>query len=69
VAGWLGATRPSKWPQAPCQRIVAAGELQRLRIIEYTRGLVKILNRKEMEKSSCECYEVIRRIDEIERTK
>jgi hypothetical protein len=30
--------------------------------IEYTRGVVKILNRKALENAACECYAVIRRI-------
>jgi CRP-like cAMP-binding protein len=38
----------------------AAGLLQRRKIIEYTRGSVRILNRKELERFSCECYERIR---------
>jgi len=38
---------------------VAAANLQRRQIIEYTRGAVRILNRKELEASSCECYQVI----------
>jgi len=39
---------------------VAAGVLQKKGLIEYTRGAVKILNRKKLEDSACECYEVIR---------
>jgi CRP-like cAMP-binding protein len=50
----LGSGRPSV--------TVAAGALQRGRIIEYTRGMVKILNRKALENAACECYAVIRRI-------
>jgi len=38
---------------------VAAANLQRRQIIEYTRGAVRILNRKELEACSCECYQVI----------
>jgi predicted nucleic acid-binding protein len=37
--------------------------LQRKKIIEYTRGAVKIVNRKKLEDSACECYEVIRQYD------
>jgi CRP-like cAMP-binding protein len=38
----------------------AAGVLQRQRIIEYTRGSVRVLNRKALEGASCECYDLIR---------
>ena len=42
---------------------LAAGALQRKELIEYARGAVKILNRKKLEDSACECYEVIRQYD------
>jgi CRP-like cAMP-binding protein len=38
----------------------AAGVLQRRNAIEYTRGAVRVLNRKSLEQSSCECYRLIR---------
>jgi len=38
----------------------AAGALQKHRVIEYTRGSVRVLNRKALEAASCECYELIR---------
>lgn len=38
----------------------AAGVLQRQKIIKYTRGSVRALNRKALEESSCECYSMIR---------
>lgn len=38
----------------------AAGSLQKARIIEYSRGSVRVLNRRALEASSCECYELIR---------
>ena len=38
----------------------AAGILQKHKIIEYTRGSLRILNRKELERFSCECYALIR---------
>jgi CRP-like cAMP-binding protein len=38
----------------------AAGVLQRQQIIEYTRGSVRVLNRKALEDCSCECYGLIR---------
>ena len=39
----------------------AAGKLQRLGVIEYSRGHIKILNRARLEELSCECYAVVRR--------
>jgi CRP-like cAMP-binding protein len=38
----------------------AAAVLQRRRIIQYTRGAVRVLNRKALEQTSCECYQLIR---------
>jgi CRP-like cAMP-binding protein len=51
LAMMLGTDRPSV--------SLAAGGLQRKRIIEYNRGSVKILNRKKLENSACECYRII----------
>jgi CRP-like cAMP-binding protein len=42
---------------------LAAGVLQRKKLIEYTRGAVEIVNRKKLEDSACECYGVIRQYD------
>jgi CRP-like cAMP-binding protein len=42
---------------------VAAAVLQRKELIEYTRAAVKIVNRKKLEDSACECYAVIRQYD------
>jgi CRP-like cAMP-binding protein len=42
---------------------LAAGVLQKKKIIEYTRGAVKIVNRKKLEDSACECYRVIQQND------
>jgi CRP-like cAMP-binding protein len=42
---------------------LAAGALQKQKLIEYTRGAVKIVNRKKLEDSACECYGVIRQYD------
>jgi len=55
LATMLGTDRPSV--------SVAAGVLQRKGFIEYTRGAVKIVNRKKLEASTCECYGVIRQYD------
>ena len=38
---------------------LAASVMQKEGIIEYLRGAVKIVNRRKLEKSSCECYGVI----------
>lgn len=38
----------------------AAGELQKRKLITYTRGHLKILDRPELEAISCGCYEIIR---------
>jgi len=43
---------------------VAASVLQKRGVIEYVRGAVKIVNRRKLEKSSCECYEVIRQFED-----
>jgi len=55
LATMLGTDRPSV--------SLAAGSLQKKGIIEYTRGAVKIVNRKKLEDSACECYRVIRQYD------
>ncbi len=43
---------------------LAASELQEKGIIEYVRGAVKILNRRKLEKSACECYGVIQQFED-----
>ena len=48
LATMLGTDRPSV--------SMAAGILQKKKTIEYTRGAVKIVNRKKLEDSACECY-------------
>jgi CRP-like cAMP-binding protein len=55
LATMLGTDRPTV--------SLAAGVLQRKKLIEYTRGAVKIVNRKQLEDSACECYGVIRQYD------
>jgi CRP-like cAMP-binding protein len=40
---------------------VAAGMLQKAGLIKYSRGEVIIVNRKELEDASCECYAAIKR--------
>jgi len=39
---------------------VAAGELQRRGLIDYSRGKVRITDRGGLESASCECYQVVR---------
>ena len=51
LAMMLGTDRPSV--------SLAAAGLQKKRIIEYTRGSVRILNRKKLESCACECYGII----------
>jgi len=51
MAQMLGTGRPSV--------SVAAGILQKGGLIENFRGAVKILNRKQLEHSACECYRAI----------
>jgi CRP-like cAMP-binding protein len=55
LATMLGTDRPTV--------SLAAGVLQKKKLVEYTRGAVKIVNRKKLEASACECYGVIRRYD------
>lgn len=43
---------------------LAAGVLQKKKLIEYTRGAVKIVNRKKLEDSACECYEATQRYND-----
>jgi CRP-like cAMP-binding protein len=55
LATMLGTDRPTV--------SLAAGVLQRKELIEYTRGAVKIVNRRKLEDSACECYGVIQQYD------
>ncbi|GAB3379117.1 Crp/Fnr family transcriptional regulator [Azotobacter armeniacus] len=38
----------------------AAGKLQRLGVIEYSRGRITVLDRPALEQLSCECYAVVK---------
>lgn len=38
----------------------AAGKLQRLGVIDYHRGRIKVLDRDKLETLSCECYAVVK---------
>jgi CRP-like cAMP-binding protein len=55
LATMLGTDRPSV--------SLAAGVLQKKQLIEYSRGAVRIVNRKKLEDAACECYGVIRQYD------
>jgi CRP-like cAMP-binding protein len=55
LATMLGTDRPTV--------SLAAAVLQRKKLIQYTRGAVKILNRKKLEESACECYGVIQQFN------
>src|SRR5579864_8987907 len=55
LATMLGTDRPTV--------SVAAGVLQRKKLIEYRRGAVQIVDRKKLEDTACECYGVIRQYD------
>jgi CRP-like cAMP-binding protein len=57
LATMLGTDRPSVTQ--------AAGILQREQIIGYTRGSLKILNRKRLEQFACECYAIIRQYNPL----
>ncbi|MGK2912928.1 MAG: Crp/Fnr family transcriptional regulator [Porticoccaceae bacterium] len=39
----------------------AAGKLQRLGVIEYSRGHITVLDRPQLERLSCECYAVVKK--------
>jgi CRP-like cAMP-binding protein len=39
----------------------AAGKLQKLGVIQYSRGKITVLNRSRLETLCCECYDVVKR--------
>jgi CRP-like cAMP-binding protein len=39
----------------------AAGKLQKLGVIEYSRGRITVLDRPQLEQLSCECYAVVKK--------
>lgn len=55
LAEMLGVHRPSVSKNA--------NKLQNMNLISYTRGVVKILDRKGLEDFSCECYQTITEIN------
>jgi CRP-like cAMP-binding protein len=52
LADMLGGTRATV--------SLAAGSLKRKGLIQYSRGVIKILDAPGLEKSACECYQVIK---------
>lgn len=42
---------------------VAAGILQKLGAIQYRRGAVKVINRRQLEDATCECYGTIKQFE------
>jgi CRP-like cAMP-binding protein len=52
LAEMLGTTRPSV--------STSAGILKEEKLIEYTRGAIRILNSAGLERRACECYHVIK---------
>ena len=38
----------------------AAGKLQSAKLIHYSRGMITILDRPDLEAHSCECYQIVR---------
>ena len=52
LAQMLGVTRPSV--------SIVASPLQKAGLIEYTRGRIRVLNVKGLEKGACECYGTVK---------
>ncbi len=59
LAEMLGVHRPSVSK--------SANKLQSMNLISYTRGIVKIIDRKGLENFSCECYKTITEINQMVR--
>jgi CRP-like cAMP-binding protein len=57
LATMLGTDRPSV--------SLAAKILQRKKIVQYQRGTLEILSRKELETSACECYGAIQQFNGV----
>ncbi|HEV2396485.1 MAG TPA: Crp/Fnr family transcriptional regulator [Candidatus Sulfotelmatobacter sp.] len=55
LAMMLGTDRPSV--------SLAAGALRTKKIIDYTHGAVRVLNRKRLESEACECYALIQQFN------
>lgn len=57
LAQMLGTGRPSV--------TLAAGMLQKTKVIENARGAVRILNREKLESAACECYKAIQQFNRV----
>jgi CRP-like cAMP-binding protein len=55
LATMLGTDRPTI--------TLAAGILQKKKLIKYPRGAVKILSRTNLERAACECYGIIQQLN------
>jgi CRP-like cAMP-binding protein len=53
LAMMLGSTRPTV--------TLVAGTLQKAGLIKYTHGRIRILDRKGLEETSCECYATVKK--------
>jgi CRP-like cAMP-binding protein len=56
IATMMGTDRPTV--------SLAAAILQKKGIIEYVRGAVKVVNRRKLKNSACECYGVIQQFED-----
>src|SRR6202023_282754 len=56
IATMMGTDRPTV--------SLAAAILQKKGIIEYVRGTVKVVNRRKLKNSACECYGVIQQFED-----
>ena len=52
LADMLGSTRPTL--------SIAAGRLKEDKLIDYSRGMIRILNPQGLEQKACECYHIIK---------
>ena len=52
LADMLGSTRPTV--------SIAAGNLKEEGLVEYNRGVIRILDPRGLEKRTCECYDMIK---------
>jgi CRP-like cAMP-binding protein len=52
LADMLGSTRPTV--------SIAAGSLKEEGLIDYNRGVIRIIDRKRLEQKACECYQILK---------
>jgi len=48
-------------PRMEVQRL-AAGQFEKRKLIEYSRGNITVLERRGLEAASCSCYQIVRNI-------